>query len=492
MRIDQPSSDEPASWCGRAQSATRLTVCLTSPRRAADAGWTTTFSELPMLKPLADQVLETYASEPKYGQAYPFDPPVDLAHFAPFLEGQPFAAFKAMRESAPVCWCKEQPEFGGGFWALTRYDDIKQVSLNPQVFSSQKGGILMGYGKPETRHPILHRASLDQMINMDQPIHFELRREHLPFFTPKYVADLKVKVEGKVNELLDAMAPLGRCDLVEHLSAELPLYTLSEILGIPEADRPKLVRWMHFLEIAGYIIAEKNFGAVDPNFFGEFMSNVAEMFEYGRAVLLKRRAEPREDLLTALARAKVQGDLLPDEYLDGSWLLIVFAGNDTTRNSISGTMKLLTEFPQAKARVQANLGLLPTMVDEAIRMVSPVMYMRRTATKDTELRGQKIAEGEKVIMYYGAANRDPSVFPDPDRFDPARANGKDHVAFGVGPHVCLGQRVANMQLEAVYRQILTRFPDMRWTGEIDIAPNNFVHAIRKLGVEFTPEKRRAA
>lgn len=445
-----------------------------------------------MLKPLADQILETYASEPKYGQAYPFDPPVDLAHFAPFLEGQPFAAFKAMRESAPVCWCKEQPEFGGGFWALTRYDDIKQVSLNPQVFSSQKGGILMGYGKPEMRHPILHRASLDQMINMDQPIHFELRREHLPFFTPKYVADLKVKVEGKVSELLDAMAPLGRCDLVEHLSAELPLYTLSEILGIPEADRPKLVRWMHFLEIAGYIIAEKNFGAVDPNFFGEFMSNVAEMFEYGRAVLLKRRAEPREDLLTALARAKVQGDLLPDEYLDGSWLLIVFAGNDTTRNSISGTMKLLTEFPQAKARVQANLGLLPTMVDEAIRMVSPVMYMRRTATKDTELRGQKIAEGEKVIMYYGAANRDPSVFPDPDRFDPARANGKDHVAFGVGPHVCLGQRVANMQLEAVYRQILTRFPDMRWTGEIDIAPNNFVHAIRKLGVEFTPEKRRAA
>jgi len=445
-----------------------------------------------MLKPLADQILENYAPEPKYGRAYAFDPPVDLAHFTPFLHGQPFDAFKAMRENAPVCWCKEQPEFGGGFWALTRYDDVRQVSLNSQVFSSQKGGILMGYGKPEMRHALLHRASLDQMINMDQPIHFELRREHLPFFTVKYVADLKTKVEGKVTELLDAMAPMGRCDLVEHLSAELPLYTLSEILGIPESDRPKLVRWMHFLEIAGYIVAEKNFGSVDPAFFGEFMSNVAEMFEYGRALLLKRRAEPREDLLTALARAKVQGDLLPDEYLDGSWLLIVFAGNDTTRNSISGTMKLLTEFPQEKARVKANMALLPTMVDEAIRMVSPVIYMRRTATKDAELRGQKIAEGEKVIMYYGAANRDPSVFPDPDRFDPARANGKDHVAFGVGPHVCLGQRVANMQLEAVYRQILTCFPDMHWTGEIDIAPNNFVHAIRKLGVEFTPEERRAA
>lgn len=445
-----------------------------------------------MLKPLADQILETYAPEPKYGRTFAFDPPVDLAHFSAFTGGQPFDAFRVMRENAPVCWCKEPPELGAGFWALTRYDDVRAVSLNPQVFSSQKGGILMAYGNPAQRHPVLHRASLDQLINMDQPIHFELRREHLPFFTAKYVADLKLKVESKVTALLDQIAPMGKCDLVEHLSAELPLFTLSEILGIPESDRPKLVRWMHYLEIAGYIMAEKNFGAVDPNFFGEFMSNVAEMFEYGRDLLLKRRAEPREDLLTALALAKVGGDVLPDNYLDGSWLLIVFAGNDTTRNSISGAMKLLTEFAAEKARVQANLSLLPTMVDEAIRMVSPVMYMRRTATKDTEIRGQKIAEGEKVIMYYGAANRDPAVFPEPDRFDPARANGKDHVAFGIGPHVCLGQRVANMQLEAVYRQIFTRFPDMRWTGEIDIAPNNFVHAIRKLGVEFTPEKKRAA
>lgn len=445
-----------------------------------------------MLKPLADQILETYAPEPKYGRAFAFDPPVDLAHYSAFTAGQPFDAFKTMRENAPVCWCKEPPELGAGFWALTRYADVRHVSLTPQVFSSQKGGILMAYGSPEARHPLLHRASLDQLINMDQPIHFELRREHLPFFTAKYVADLKLKVESKVTTLLDQIAPMGQCDLVEQLSAELPLFTLSEILGIPESDRPKLVRWMHYLEIAGYVMAEKNFGAVDPSFFGEFMSNVAEMFEYGRDVLLKRRAEPKEDLLTALAHAKVGGDVLPDNYLDGSWLLIVFAGNDTTRNSISGTMKLLTEFAAEKARVQADLSLLPTMVDEAIRMVSPVMYMRRTATRDTEVGGQKIAEGEKVIMYYGAANRDPSVFADPDRFDPARANGKDHVAFGIGPHVCLGQRVANMQLEAVYRQVLTRFPDMHWTGEIDIAPNNFVHAIRKLGVAFTPEKKRAA
>ena len=360
-----------------------------------------------MLKPLADQILETYSPEPKFGRVFAVDPPVDLTHYSAFTGGQPFGAFKTMRENAPVCWCREPVELGGGFWALTRYDDVRAVSLDPKTFSSQKGGILMAYGRPEQRHPVLHRASLDQMINMDPPIHFELRREHLPFFTQRYVADLKAKVERKVTELLDAIAPMGACDLVEHVSAELPLFTLSEILGIPESDRPKLVRWMHFLELAGYIVAEKNLGLIDPNFFAEFMSNVQEMFDYGRAMLLKRRAEPREDLLTALALAKVDGDLLPDEFLDGSWLLIVFAGNDTTRNSISGTMKLLTEFSAEKVRVQASLELLPRMVDEAIRMVSPVMYMRRTATKDSEIRGQKIAEGEKVIMYYGAANRDP-------------------------------------------------------------------------------------
>jgi cytochrome P450 len=208
-------------------------------------------------------------------------------------------------------------------------------------------------------------------------------------------------------------------------------------------------------------------------------------------MLHKRRADPQQDLLTAIARAQVDGDLLSDEYLDGSWLLIVFAGNDTTRNTLSGSMKLLTEFPEERAKLIANPALMPGAVNEFIRMVSPVIYMRRTATVDTEINGQKIAEGEKVIMYYGAANRDAAVFADPDRLDVTRANADKHIAFGYGPHTCIGKRVAQIQLEEAYRQILARFPDMRWTGEIDIAPNNFVHAIRKLDVTFTPERAAA-
>ncbi len=420
---------------------------------------------------------------PEYDQAYDLAPPVNLTDSLNFLSGQPHAAFRQMREAAPVMWHPE--DVGAGFWALTRHADVKAVELNTKVFSSQMGGIMMNYGQPEMRHPILHRTSLDTMICLDQPYHMPLRREHMAFFTADFISGLKARVEAKSNSLLDAMeAKGGELDLVEHFSAELPLFTLCEILGVPEADRPKLVKWMHYLEVAGHIMARGIEGGVDPNFLAEFLANVEEMFAYGREMLLKRRADPQDDLLSAIANARIDGELLSDEFLDGSWLLIVFAGNDTTRNSLSGTMKLLTEFPDQRARLLADASLMPNMVHEAIRMVSPVIYMRRTATTDAEIGGQSIAKGEKVVMYYGAANRDPAVFENPDQFDVGRPNAKDHIAFGFGPHVCLGQRVANLQLECAYRAILERFPKASWTGEIEIAPNNFVHAISRLSVRL--------
>jgi cytochrome P450 len=421
--------------------------------------------------------------EPKYGRAHDLAPPVKLADHTVFMGGQPYDAFAWMRTKAPVIWNEESD--GPGFWALTRYDDIRAVELDTATYSSQHG-INMGYGKPDRRHPLLYRASLDTMICLDQPYHMPLRREHMPYFTPKYIAGLRQRVDAKVTALLDEMARIGPgLDMVEHFSAELPLFTLCEMLGVEEADRPKLVRWMHYLEVASHTLqTQSEGGEIDYAFFGAFIQNVLEMFEFGQAVLKDRRANPRDDLLSAIANARIDGELLPDEYLDGSWLLIVFAGNDTTRNSLSGTMKLLPEFADQKARLIADPSLLPNMVHEAIRMVSPVIYMRRTALKDGQIGAQKIAAGEKVIMYYGAANRDPDVFSNPDQFDVSRANAKDHLAFGIGPHVCLGQRIANMQLESAFRQILARFPAARWTGEIEIAPNNFVHAISKLGIDL--------
>ena len=273
-------------------------------------------------------------------------------------------------------------------------------------------------------------------------------------------------------------------DMVEMFSAELPLFTLSEILGVPEADRSKLVHWMHFLEMSQYQAQQEGLGNVTEEQILHFLSEVQAMFDYGRDLLAKRRADPQEDLLSAIANVEIDGKLLSPEFLDGSWLLIVFAGNDTTRNSLSGTMKLLTENPDLRARLLADDSAYPNFVHEAIRLVSPVTYMRRTATKETELGGQKIAEGEKVVMMYAAANRDPDKFANPHTFDVDRANAKEHLAFGQGPHVCIGQRVANMQLETAYRNMLRRFPNVKWTGNGTIAPNQFVHAISSLEVDL--------
>ncbi len=449
-----------------------------------------------MTLPLISQSAEPGGpAEPRFAPTFAPPPGPDLSDIKAFIDGPPHAYFAALREQAPVAWLRDKND-GAGFWALTRYEDVMAANGDPDAFSSQRGGILMGAGPPETRHPLLFRASLDAMINMDRPWHLELRREHMPFFTPRYIEQLKGRVRGEVTRLLDAMAAKGECDLVETLSSQLPLFTLCEILGVPEADRPKFLRWMHYLELAANTASEQAMGTLQltpelMQFVQDFNSNVEEMFAYGRDILHKRRADPQPDLLSAIARAQLDGELLSDEYLDGSWLLIVFAGNDTTRNTLSGAMKLLTEHPEQKARLAADPSLLPNAVNEFIRLVSPVIYMRRTATRDVELGGQKIGEGEKVVMYYPAANRDPAVFADPDRLDVTRPNADKHIAFGFGPHVCIGKRVAQMQLEAAYEQLLARFPDMEYAGGVDIAPNNFVFAIRRLPVRFTPERRAA-
>ncbi|HYE46347.1 MAG TPA: cytochrome P450 [Caulobacter sp.] len=421
--------------------------------------------------------------------AYPQLEGVDLTDIGRFTHGQPWADFARMRAEAPVMWHGE-PREGPGFWAVTRHADVMAVNGDPETFSSQRGGILMAVGKPEQRHALLFRASMDAMINMDQPWHLQLRREHMPYFTPGYLRELQVKVKAEITRLLDEMAGKGELDFVEAFSSQLPLFTLCEILGVPPEDRPKFLRWMHYLELAQNMATEQANLAAGPTlelmqFIQDFNTNVEEMFDYGRAMLHKRRADPQPDLMSAIARAQLEGDFLSDEYLDGSWLLIVFAGNDTTRNTLSGSVKLISEHEDQRARLLADESLLPNAVNEFIRLVSPVIYMRRTAARDTEVAGQRILEGQKVIMYYGAANRDDAVFADPDRLDVSRPNADKHIAFGYGPHVCIGKRVAQLQLEETWRQLLARYPDLRWTGDIDIAPNNFVHAIRRLGVAFS-------
>lgn len=441
---------------------------------------------------ISDHVVEG-APGPAAPLRYPTLDGVDLTDLDRFTQGQPWGDYARMRDAAPVMWHPERRD-GPGFWAVTRYDDVMRVNSDPAAFSSERGGILMTLGDPATRHPQLFSASMNTLINLDGAAHRQLRKEHMPYFTASYMKTLRAKVAAEVTRRLDAMAPAGKGDFVGQFAVHLPIFTLCEMLGVPEADRGRFIGWMHFLELAQSLAAQQANGpqAITPEiaaFIQLFNANVAEMFAYGRDMLERRRADPQDDLMSAIARAQVDGEFLSPEYLDGSWLLIVFAGNDTTRNTLSGLMKLLTEFPDQKQRLLDDAALLANAVHETTRMVSPVIYMRRTATADVDLAGQRIAAGEKVIMWYGAANRDAAMFPDPDRFDVARGNADRNIAFGYGPHLCIGRMVAQLQLEESYRQILARFPDIHWSGDLDIAPNNFVHAIRRLEVAFTPEAR---
>ena len=446
---------------------------------------------------LSDQIINNEIRNPAFKQINSFKPSNKLNDLDLFTKGQPFNLYKELRDNAPIFFHEPMPmDPEPGYWALTRYEDIKHVSMNPKIFSSQYAtGNMLTQGAEENRHPKLFKSTIDHMLNLDGQMHLNLRKEHMPFFKPGYVDDLRKKVSVKVTELLDIIAPMGQCNLVQQVSQQLPIYTLSEILGIPEDDRQKLVSWMEFLELAQYftyeIIKEQNEGKTestpDPAIIDMFNSMVDEMFDYGRFILKDKRENPSDDLLTAIANAEIDGEKLSDEFLDGSWLLIIFAGNDTTRNTMSGGIKLLHENQTQKDLLMQNQDLIPNFINETVRCVSPVIHMRRTTLEETEINGQRIGAHEKVALWYGAANRDPAIFENPDEFNILRKNADKHLAFGIGRHTCLGKPVALMQLQEFYSQFLSRFQDFEMNGEWKVAPNNFVHAIQEMPIKFSPK-----
>ena len=411
-----------------------------------------------------------------------------------WTNGHPYELYRKMREEAPVMWLPGEKGMSG-FWSVTRYEDIKQVELAHNVFSSQRGGINISVlDRKKWRPEKLMPAALNSLINLDEPLHRELRTQQNEFFFPAYVEKIRDRVGVKIDELLDEMEEKGPVvDFVEMFSEELPLFTLCEMLGVDYDDRPKVKVWMHHLELAAQFLAHpwRTFFN-EPMFPFRFNSVVEDMFAYGETVMSDRRSSPREDLLTTISRSKLHEELLPQEFLDGSWLLIIFAGNDTSRNSLSGTIRLMTEFPDERAKVLADPSLIPNMSEEALRMVSPVIHMRRTSVEETVLNKQKISKDEKLVLWYGAANRDPDIFPNPDKFDVTRENAEKHLAFGHGVHKCLGSRIAKMQLRMSFERIFDRFPQITWTGKQTVSPNALVHAISSLPVNLYGKDGRRA
>jgi cytochrome P450 len=433
-----------------------------------------------------DILIDTGQQDPMHGAAYPPIGGFQLGNPASWTSGHPWAFYQRLREEAPLHW---SPGYRGidGFWSVTRYDDVKAVELNPQVFSSQRGSINLGVQSRDKWKPKkLIQAALNSLINMDAPMHMEARIQQKDFFIPAYVAKIRDKVSAHMDGLLDEMERKGpEVDFVKMFAEQVPLFTLCEMLGVDEADRPRIVSWMHYLEMASQYLANPWQTILkEPLFPFRFFNKVEAMFAYGEQVMADRRAHPRADLLTAIARSQISGEALPQEHLDGAWLLIIFAGNDTSRNSLTGTIQLLHDFPDQRQMVLDDPKLIPRMAEEALRLVSPVKHMRRTAVEETELNGQKIAKDEKVVMWYGAANRDPKMFPDPDRFDMMRDNYDKHLAFGHGVHKCLGSRIAQMQLRLSFEKILERFPKIAPVGPVVYAPNALVNAMSSLKVNL--------
>lgn len=398
----------------------------------------------------------------------------DLNDLDLFMQGQPHATFRKLREEAPVFWNPEAD--GPGFWVITRYDDIVKISKQPKLFSNALGGHYISYDSMGIKDAEAQNAFLHMLLAMDPPQHNFHRRLIAPAFNPAVVRNFEDGVRKKVRELLYAVAARGGCDFVSEIATPLPLWTLSELLGVPQEDRDDVIRW-----------SNEALALLDPDYFDnpEAGQHVfLKLFDYGKRMMAARREHPANDLLSVMANTKIDGEGLPQATLDGFFLLMILAGNETTRNTIAGGMRALTEFPEQQRKLIANPALIPNAVEEMLRYVSAIIYMRRTAAEDTVIRDQPIAKGDKVVMWYGAANFDEAVFEAPYRFDVERANAREHLAFGIGQHFCIGSQLARMQIRIAFEEILDQLPDMRASGTYAYLRSNHLSGLKSMPVEF--------
>jgi cytochrome P450 len=391
-----------------------------------------------------------------------------------FLHGHPYEAFRRLRERAPIFWNPE-PAPGKGFWGLTRYDDILQVSNQPEIFCNRHG-----YKSVDDTYIRISDhvgAAMSRILPaIDPPEHTEVRRVFTSYFSPRVIRNLEDATRERARRIVDRLNGRSSIEAVSELAVHLPIEVLADLLGVPEPDRPKLLYWTDGI-----------FGADDQEYFEkpqDALTRFVEMFEYGRAAIDERREHPREDLLSAVANAKIDDRHLDRVQIDGVLAMFIGAGNETSRNSITGSLLALAEHPGERLKLVRDPSLIGPATDELLRYVTPAIHMRRTATREAEIRGQRIAEGEKVVMFYAAANRDPEVFPDPDRLDVTRENAKRHLSFGIGIHRCIGALLARMELRVFLEEFLPRYPDYEVTSEPSILRHNFVHAIKSLTVDL--------
>jgi cytochrome P450 len=397
-----------------------------------------------------------------------------------YRDGPPHAYLRRLRREAPVCW-HEPPgpdvvsssRLDAGYWVLSKYQDVIDVSRNPHLFSSHVGTCFL-MDPPASELPGLQAM----LVNMDPPGHVKYRRLVQRGFTPRMVGELEPRIRAHARRVVDNVARKAGCDFVTELACELPLILICELMGIPEEDRPQIFDWSNAL--IGNDDPEMRAGS-DP------MQVSAQMWMYSNALAQRKREQPDDTLISKYVNGEVDGMKISDFELNNFFLLLAVAGNETTRNATSHFMRLMSEHPDQFELLKTDVDrLLPGAIEEALRFSPPVLAFRRTALEDTELRGVAIKKGDKVLMSYPSVNRDEEVFPDADRFD-IRRTPNHHLSFGIGEHFCLGANFARMQLRCVLREVVTRLPDIRVVGAPKRQRSNLIQGIREMRVEFTPE-----
>ena len=392
---------------------------------------------------------------------------INLTDPANFVGGHPHKQYDWLRQESPVHWHEEAD--GPGFWAVTRYQDVYDIGRNASTYSSEPT-ISIADPAPDQPH---FSSDAKMMLMMDPPEHTAYRKLISREFTQGPARHYNKRIEQLAKQIVDTVIERGECDFVSEIAGEMPSFVIADLMGLPLEDGRDLYKLTEIIHTAPEV--------QEP---GAVTDAVGQMFEYGQNVINEKRNSPGEDLASKLLSAELDGKKLTDFEFLLFFMLLIDAGGDTTRNLVAtGMYELLHHPDQLKLLVSDIDTHLPRARDELLRWTSPVIYMRRTATEDTALGAQTIRAGEKVVMYYGAANRDEAMFENPHTLDITRADNK-HIAFGGGHHVCLGQWFARLEVDAIMREVLTRMKDIQMAGDVAWMQSNFISGLTEMPIRF--------
>lgn len=384
-----------------------------------------------------------------------------------FYAGDPHPVYARLRREAPVFWSAE-----GQFWALSRYEDVRRVGHDTALFSSRRGTLLSDGRARDAGGP--HAPGARHLMRSDPPDHTMLRKIVARSFTPRMIASLEDRARVITRDLFDQIDGAAVTDVVAALSAPLTTFVIAELMGVPRE------RWAEFWTWTDSAIAQVDAGRDDP----ALAVHISDLMTFFGELLEQRRRQPADDIVSDLVAGELHGQPLTELDLLTYCKFLLVAGTETTRNLISSGTALLSEFPEQRRLLIDSTELIPGAVEEMLRITSPVLAFCRTATADTEIRGQRIAAGDYVALLYASANRDEDIWPEPGRFDVTRRQSRPHVAFGFGAHVCLGAALARMEARVLFEELVRAFPDFQVTGPPVRGKSTLVAIVEQLPAVF--------